>query len=300
MAEHDKIILGENQYGKAEVRVVKVTRDTARHEIEDLNITSQLRGDFSDVHLYGDNANCLTTDAQKNTVYAFARDGVKSPEAFLLRLGRHFSSNYPAVSGGHWAAEQYAWQRIQVKGEGHDHAFLRNGQETRTANVTIDGDNTWVIAGLTDLVVLKSTGSEFHGFQQDAYTTLQPTNDRILATSVSAHWRYRDAEQDFNAMYVKVKQLLLETFASLHSLALQQTLYAMGKAVLEACPEITEIKFSMPNKHHFTVNLDAFGLDNPNEVFYAADRPYGLIEATVQRESTVLAPKAWVSVTGFC
>jgi len=101
-------------------------------------------------------------------------------------------------------------------------------------------------------------------------------------------------------MYIKVKQLLLETFACLHSLALQQTLYAMGKAVLEACPEITEIKFSMPNKHHFTVNLDAFGLDNPNEVFYAADRPYGLIEATVQRESTVLAPKAWVSVTGFC
>ena len=58
----------------------------------------------------------------------------------------------------------------------------------------------------------------------------------------------------------------------------------MGAKVLEAHPEIDEIKFSMPNKHHFLVDLSPFGLDNPNEVFFAADRPYGLIEATVQRE----------------
>src|SRR5476649_34963 len=155
----DNIVLGANQYGKAECRLVKVTRDSERHEIEDLSITSQLRGDFADVHLYGDNAHCLPTDTQKNTVYAFARDGVGSPEDFLLRLGRHFTANVDAVSGGHWAAEQYQWQRISVNNEPHNHAFVRSGQETRTANVTVDGDNIWVISGLTILVVLKSTGS---------------------------------------------------------------------------------------------------------------------------------------------
>jgi len=296
----DNIVLGANQYGKAECRLVKVTRDSERHEIEDLSITSQLRGDFADVHLHGDNANCLPTDTQKNTVYAFARDGVGSPEDFLLRLGRHFTANFDAVSGGHWAAEQYQWQRISVNNEPHNHAFVRSGQETRTANVTVDGDNIWVISGLTGLVVLKSTGSEFHGFQRDKYTTLPDAHDRILATSVTAHWRYLSEKQDFNGMYEKVRSLLLATFASLHSLALQQTMYAMGKAVLEACPDIAEIKFSMPNKHHFNVDLGAFGLDNPNEVFFAADRPYGLIEATVQRESTRATPLAWTSVTGFC
>ena len=297
---NDNIILGVNQYGKAEVRVVKVTRDSARHEIDDLNVTSQLRGDFRAVHEEGDNAHCLPTDTQKNTVYAFARDGIRSPEEFLLRLGRHFTGNYEVVSGGHWSAEQYQWQRIAVNGTGHDHAFVRSGQETRTACVTLDGDQTWVVAGLTDLVVMKSTGSEFHGFMEDRYTTLKGATDRILATAVTARWRYNRLDIDFNEVYGEVKRLLLETSANTHSLALQQTLYAMGKRVLEAHPEIDELKFSMPNKHHFTVDLSPFGLDNPNEVFFAADRPYGLIEASVLREQSAPAGKAWENVTGFC
>jgi urate oxidase len=35
---------------------------------------------------------------------------------------------------------------------------------------------------------------------------------------------------------------MLETFASTHSLALQQTLYAMGEAVLERCPDVAEVR----------------------------------------------------------
>ena len=67
----------------------------------------------------------------------------------------------------------------------------------------------------------------------------------------------------------------------------------MGEAVLEARPEIAEIRLSMPNKHHFLVDLAPFGLDNPDEVFYAADRPYGLIEGTVLRDDVPAAPAAW-------
>ena len=85
--------LGPNQYGKAEVRIVKITRDTATHEIEDLSVTSQLRGDFSASHLTGDNSHVVPTDTQKNTVYGLVREhGIGSPEAFLLRLGDHFSA----------------------------------------------------------------------------------------------------------------------------------------------------------------------------------------------------------------
>jgi urate oxidase len=80
-----------------------------------------------------------------------------------------------------------------------------------------------------------------------------------------------------------VRALLLSTFATTYSRALQETLYLMGKAVLEAHDEIDLISFKAPNKHHFLVDLEPFGLDNPGEVFIAADRPYGLIEATVTR-----------------
>ncbi|GAB3519959.1 factor-independent urate hydroxylase [Arthrobacter monumenti] len=294
-----RIVLGQNQYGKAEVRLVKITRDTDRHEIEDLNVSSQLHGDFAAAHSDGDNSHVVATDTQKNTVYALARSGVGSPEAFLLRLGDHFTGSFDWVSGGRWAAEQYNWNRIN----GHDHAFSKDKSETRTAVLLVDGDEKQIVAGLQDLTVLKSTGSEFHGFPRDRYTTLTETTDRILATDVTARWRYNTTDVDFNAVYASVRNILLDAFANTHSLALQQSMFQMGKQVLEAHPEIAEIKMSLPNKHHFLVDLAPFELDNPNEVFFAADRPYGLIEATVEREGaegTTSPAKIWENTPGFC
>jgi urate oxidase len=296
------IVLGPNQYGKAEVRLVRVDRDTARHRITDLNITSQLRGDFHATHEYGDNTGVIATDTQKNTVNAFARNGVGSPETFLLRLARHFLGE-PQVTGGRWLAEQYGWERIAAGSSGgsgagsgaddvsggHDHAFVRGAAERRTALVHADDSGLTVLAGLRDVTVLKSTGSEFSGFPRDRYTTLPEVDDRILATDVTAWWRYAPSftqtagPAEYDERFAAVRSILLETFADLHSLALQQTVFAMGKAVLEAFDDIAEIRLSCPNNHHFLVDLEPFGLDNHGEVFFAADRPYGLIEAAVQR-----------------
>jgi urate oxidase len=159
----------------------------------------------------------------------------------------------------------------------------------------------WVVSGLTDCVVLKSTGSEFQGYLRDEYTTLVPTDDRILATSLTARWRYESADGvDWNKSYDGIRALLLQTFATTYSRALQETLYAMGSAVLEQHPEVAELKFSAPNKHHFVVDLSPFGLENNNEVFIAADRPYGLIEASVLRENGSDPGDAWLTVPGFC
>ncbi|MFD1212282.1 factor-independent urate hydroxylase [Arthrobacter sp. GCM10027362] len=291
-----RIVLGSNQYGKAEVRLVKITRDTGRHRIQDLNVSSQLHGDFEAAHTEGDNARVVPTDTQKNTVYAFARNGVASTEEFLLRLGEHFTSSFEWVTGGRWAAQEFFWDRIND----HDHAFSRNKSEVRTAVLEIRGSEKAVVAGIEDLTVLKSTGSEFHGFPKDKYTTLQETTDRILATDVTARWRYNTTDVDFDAVYASVRELLLDAFAQTHSLALQQTMYEMGRRVLEAHPEIDEIKMSLPNKHHFLVDLSPFGQDNPNEVFYAADRPYGLIEATIQREGTPATHVVWENIPAFC
>ena len=294
------IVLGPNQYGKSEVRVVAVDRSTPRHTLMDLNVSSALRGDFADAHLTGDNAHVLTTDAQKNTVFAFARDGIASPEEFGLRLAGHFAGSYDWVTGARVAVESYGWDRIAVGGAPHDHAFRKAGGEVRTAVVTADGDERHVVAGLTDLVVLKSTGSEFWGFPRDAYTTLAETRERILATAVTARWRYTGTDLDWNAVYDTVRTTLLEAFATTHSLALQQTLYAMGTAVLETVPEVAEVRMSMPNKHHFLQDLSAFGLDNPDVVYHADDRPYGLIEGQVLRDDVAPAEVAWQGTPGFC
>ncbi|MGY1735890.1 factor-independent urate hydroxylase [Geodermatophilus sp. SYSU D00684] len=299
------IVLGPNQYGKAEVRVVAVDRSSPRHDLVDLNVSTSLRGDFTAAHTHGDNAHVLTTDAQKNTVFAFARDGVGSPEAFGLRLARHLAGSYDWITGARVAVESYGWERIAVGGQPHDHAFRRPGGEVRTAVVTVAGDDVHVLAGLTDLVVLKTTGSEFWGFPRDRYTTLAETRDRILATAVTARWRYLSADLDWDAAFAGVRTTLLETFAATHSLALQQTLYAMGEAVLARFPDVAEVRMSMPNRHHFLQDLSAYGLDNtPGTgspvVYHADDRPYGLIEGAVLRDDVPPAEVAWLGTPGFC
>jgi urate oxidase len=300
----DGIRLGVHRYGKAEVRLVRITRSTPRHELADLSVTSQLHGDFAATHLSGDNTGVLTTDAQKNTVYGLAKErGIESPEDFLLALSDHFVQSFDQVTGGRWTAEAYAWDRIAVDGQDHDHAFVRRGQEVRTAAVVRAGDGRWLLQGLTDLVVLKSTGSEFSGFPRDRFTTLAETTDRVLATSVTARWLL-DVDDlhavDTDALYHRVRTVLLETFAGVHSLSLQQTLFAMGRRVLQEHPELTEVRLSMPNRHHFLVDLTPFGLDNPGEVFFAADRPYGLIEAAVLRNGSADAHPAWGLLGSFC
>jgi urate oxidase len=288
------IILGDNQYGKAESRVVRIVRDTARHEIHDLNVTTAMRGPFAPAYLDGDQSNVLPTDSQKNTAFAYAKSvGIGSIEEYGLALARHFVRDVEPIEGARIEIEEYAWERAVIDGVEHDHTWTRAGRETRTAAITVDATGEYVVGGFTDLVILKSTGSEFADFLVDEYTTLAPTHDRVMATSLVAKWRFAGTDVDWNAVYPAVKAIMVREFATLQSLALQQTLWHMGKAVLEAVPEIVEIRLSAPNKHHFVVDLAPFGLENPGEVFIAADRPYGLIEAQVLRDDAPAAHDAW-------
>jgi urate oxidase len=294
------IVLGANQYGKAEIRLLRVSRGTPaadQHDITDLNVSVTLAGDMAAAHLTGDNAAVLTTDAQKNTVFAFAGEhGVGQIEDFGLRLARHFVDTHPTVSRARVSITQYPWDRIGATG----HSFARSGGEVRTATVTYDGTGTyegtgaWAVSGLEDLTVLNSAGSEFWGFVKDRYTTLPETTDRILATAVSARWRHASADAgNWSESYAEARRLLLEAFADTYSYSLQQTLYEMGRRVLAARPEIAEMRLALPNKHHYAVDLSGFGVDSDNEVFYASDRPYGLIEGTVTRDDAPPPGLAW-------
>jgi urate oxidase len=298
------IVLGDNQYGKAENRVVRIYRDGPRHEIRDVNVSTSLRGDFSAAHLTGDQSQVLPTDTQKNTCFAYAKEkGIGQIEDYAIDLAEHFVEDIAPVEGARVEVEEYAWERVRIDGREHDHTWVRRGPEVRTTVVTVDGAGggrrTWVVSGLKDLVLLKSTGSEFWGYLKDDYTTLAETHDRVMATSLTARWRYDGTEISWDSVYADVHRLLLSRFAEVHSLALQQTLWEMGKAVLEAHPDIAEIKLSAPNKHHFLVNLSPFGIDNTGEVFHAADRPYGLIQCTVTRDDATDPGLAWHTVPAF-
>jgi urate oxidase len=298
------IVLGDDQYGKAETRVVRIYRDTPRHEIRDLTVSTTLRGDFAAAYISGDQSAVLPTDSQKNTCFAYAKEkGVGAIEDYALDLARHFVTDIEPVRQARIDVAEHRWERISVSGSPHPHAFARAGQDTRTTAVTVQDDGSGqrahVVSGLHDLVLLKSTGSEFAGFLTDRYTTLAQTHDRVLATSLTARWRYRDSQASWDDAHAAIRQILLEQFAVVHSLALQQTLWEMGRAVLAARDEVAEIRLTAPNKHHFLVDLEPFGLDNPGEVFYAADRPYGLLQCAVQREDAPPAGPAWQTPASF-
>jgi len=281
-----RIVLGHNNYGKSGIRLFKVKRGAGRHELWDLDVAVALEGAFEAAHVEGDNVGLLATDTMRNTVYALAKDHLTgSIEEFGLALVDHFLEAGPTVERAKVTITQFPWDRIEVNGRGHEHSFVRGSGE-RTAKVTGDeGGDRRVKAGLDNLLVMKTTQSGWEGFLKERFTTLPDTDDRILATVVTAEWTYgKTADLDFDGLWCSVRDRILATFTDHYSPSVQNTLYRIGKAVLEAFPEVERISLSFPNKHHIPYDLSPFGMENENEIFWATDEPYGLIEGTVVRE----------------
>jgi urate oxidase len=280
-------MLADAAYGKSQIRLVQVRRDGGdRHTLEDLTVAVRFRGGFDASYSAGDNSEVLPTDTMKNTVYALAsQEPVGEPEAFGLRLARHFLDRNPRAAQVRVDLTRHAWRRVAIGGRDHGHTFIKCGPDVRTATVQAGRDGTMIGAGVADLVILKSAHSAFAGFPRDEYTTLPDTTDRILATSLTATWHYGDTELEFASLWQLTRQTLLEVFAEHDSQSVQHTLHAMGEAVLERVGEISAIRLVMPNKHHLPIDLSQFGLENRNEIFVATDEPYGLIEATLARET---------------
>jgi urate oxidase len=276
--------LGDNAYGKSRVRLVKVNRREGRHELRDLAVAIRLEGEFEEAHVRGDNRDVLPTDTMKNTVYALARQvEIDAIEDFARALATHFLPDNPAVNRARVTVREHTWHRVPVRGRPHPHAFIRGSDEVDLATVTADSDGARVESGIDELRVLKTTGSGFEGFPRDRYTTLRDTSDRVLATAMRVRWTYGLTEISYSECRARARDAMLETFADHESRSVQHTAYTMGEAVLERCPEIDAVAFSLPNKHHLLMDLTPFGLDNPNEIFVATDEPYGLIEAIVRR-----------------
>jgi urate oxidase len=277
-------MLAETAYGKSSVRLVKVSRHGDRHDLKDLTIAIRFEGEYDQSYTQGDNRDVLPTDTMKNTVYALAaKHSVEEPEAFGRVLAEHFLERNARLRRVRIDLTEQPWGRICVGAREHGQAFVRQGAESRSATVQGQGDQISIGAGVKDLVILKSSRSGFTGFLRDEYTTLPDVADRILATALTATWRYRTADLDFNLTWRAVRSTMLETFAEHNSQSVQHTLHAMGQAVLDNVDAVTAVRLVMPNKHHLPVDLSRLGLDNRNEIFVPTDEPYGLIEASLIR-----------------
>jgi len=275
------IALGENRYGKSRVRLMKVRRERARHEVFEWNVEVWLSGDFRSCFEEGDNSRILPTDTMKNTVYSLARvSSAVSMEGFALELVSHFIETDRYADGAGARIVSTPWKHI----DGFSDAFTHASDKYDTATVTLmRGGVPRVSSGFEKLWLLKTAKSAFAGYMKDRLTTLKETHDRLFGTLATAEWRYTGNGLDYNALRQRIESALVSTFAGHDSLSVQQTLYAMAKAALEEAAEITDVHLVMPNKHCNLVDLSPFGQDNPNEIFVPTDEPHGSIEAHVTR-----------------
>ncbi len=277
------IELAANRYGKAAIRLVRVARGPDGHRVRDLTVAVALEGAFEAAHTDGDNSLVIATDTMKNTAYAFAKDHLDGAiEDYGRALAEHFLEA-PQVDVATVNIRAHHWAAIDVAGQPSPNAFVRGGEGTRVATIVASRAGTAVEAGVEDLIVMKTGRSAFSGFPRDRYTTLPETDDRLMATKVTAVWRYGSPDLDADATFAAIRRTLLEVFADHDSPSVQTSIWIMAKAMIERHEEIDVVRMVLPNLHHWLVDLSPFGLTNDREIYTPTTEPHGLIEATIRR-----------------
>ena len=273
-----------NSYGKGRVRIMRVKRDSARHEVRELSVQAMLSGDFDAAYTEGDNSKVVATDSIKNIVNIVARDHVGAEnEEFAGLLAKYFLDRYDHVTGVDITATETKWTRIAVDGTPHDHAFVLDGNGKPFVELSATREASRLVSGVTGLTFLKTTQSGWENYWFDEATTLKPTADRLFATAMDASWLWSAVPASYPQANEAVLAAALKVFAGTYSPGVQNTMYLMGEAVLAAVPEVAEITMACPNKHYLPIDLSPFGRGFDGQVFTPTDEPHGQIECTVGR-----------------
>ncbi len=274
----------QKTYGKDQVRVMRVNRQDDRHEVRELTVRAMVTGNFDSAFTHADNSTSVATDTVKNVVNVVARENISlGTELFCAAVAQKLLDNYSAVETATVTAYETKWTRLSVNGLPHPHSFVLDNNGKPFAKVVATRNSTTVESGMSGFTFLKSTQSGWENYIHDRYTTIPETHDRLLSTAMQASWRWGSAPADYDSANTLILATLLDIFATTYSYSVQDSLFRMGTAALEAVPEITDISMACPNKHYLLLNLTPFGLDNKNQVFVATNEPAGQIECTVGR-----------------
>jgi len=295
--------LESSSYGKDNVKFLKVKRDPQNpknHEIIEATVCVLLEGNFDISYTNADNSPIIPTDTVKNTILVLGKTTEVFPiERFAATIATHFISKYSHVSAASVNIIQDRWIKYEVDGKLHDHSFIHQGPEKRITNLYYKKSGDYILkSSIKELTVLKSTGSQFHGFNNCDFTTLKPAYDRILSTDVSATWKFCSKKLGpieninklansglFDHTYKSARKITLDRFALENSPSVQATMYNMSTDILKSINEVESVSYSLPNKHYFLFDFQWKGLSNDQELFYPSPHPNGLINCEVVRDS---------------
>ncbi|KAI8071094.1 hypothetical protein BC940DRAFT_295271 [Gongronella butleri] len=297
MASNNNVYLKATRYGKDLVRIMRVYREGQTQRCTELTVRLLLDGDIATSYTHADNSVVVTTDTCKNTVQIIAKksQNVDNIEVFAQEITEHVLKQYAHISHAYVDIIKHKWTRLVVDGKPHPHSFVRDGEDVQTTSVVHQraGNKITIKSGLKKLLVLKTTGSAFHGFYRDQYTSLPEVWDRIFSTAVDCEWTFTASDSqtlrniNYPVIHQGMRQITCDTFATDDSASVQATMYLMQTRALEAYPEIAEVSYALPNKHYVGVDLGKFGINNEGknlEVYHPQADPSGLITATVARK----------------
>jgi urate oxidase len=230
-----------------------------------------LAGDIETSYTKADNSVVVATDSTKNTIHILAKQTpVNPPELFASTLATHFVNKYSHIHETFVKVITHRWTRLEVDGKPHPHSFHRDGVETRNVDVHYNRNGGLEIrSSIVGLHVLKTTGSQFHGFVRDEFTTLKETWDRILSTEVDAVWEWKKfggleevkqwaAAGKFDKAWELARYVTLKTFCEDNSASVQATMYKMAQEIIEKAPGVEHVEYSLPNKHFFEIGKSQF------------------------------------------
>jgi len=300
------IRLGDNSYGKENVRILRVIKDSPRHEVHELKAQILLEGDFADAYVTGSNKKIVATETQKNTLYVLAKKYSVDPiEEWAINVCKDMMSRYNHISAVNMEIDEYPWERINVGGKEHNHAFRKGSTGIRFCSMRLSRTgNLTLKSGFKDLQVMKTTQSGFEGYIKDEYTTLPETRDRVMCTKILCSWTYMNSSKDqsswkalasngphgYSQIYSAIQTIATDIFSGdpqtgTYSSSVQQTMYDIGVAVLKKFPELEKVHFVLPNIHYYFADFNQFktNLVNNKEVFFTFDGAAGHIEATIER-----------------
>lgn len=276
--------LQSNQYGKCRVRVLKVLKGD-KQEVCELEADVLLRGDLNGSYLSYDNSSIVPTDTVKNTVHALAHDYLGTCRtSFAKVLGEHFLDKYDHIDGVSVELRERRWGRMEIDGAPHDHSFSAQGNGEWYSRGDFErGEEPVLSAGISDHLIMKTTGSGFEGYNECELTTLPPTNDRILATKMTLEWFFNDKAVEYASADKLILDEAYRIFATTYSPSVQRTLYEIGRAALAAVPGIAQIALNLPNVHFLGMDLTKLNRPGNTTLFLPTDEPHGEIEAVVGR-----------------
>jgi urate oxidase len=263
--------------------MLRIVRRGDRHDPRDLTVSVRFEGQFAAAFEEGRTHGLLPGETLKNLVHATAREqGAAQIEALGIALCQRVLTGRPQITRARVEIAEQPWGRVEVGGKAQGQAFFAGPPERSTAVVTSNGSQLAVIAGLENLTLMRTAGfAPPPRIQADdgADDGLQ----RLLVATLAARWTYTSGDVTFGPYRQGIRAAVVETFAAHARHTVQHTLFSIADVVLANYQEIAEVTLALHERPYRPADLFGAGVENPDELFVAAEEPVGVVEVTVER-----------------